>query len=53
VGQELDLLATCQVTPCVDVQFGYSHLFYGNFLINQLGSVQGQDFYYGQMRWRF
>ncbi len=53
VGQELDLLLRWTITPRAEVQFGYSHLFPGDFLRNTPGGAPGKDFYYTQFTARF
>ncbi len=53
VGQELDLLLRWTITPRAEVQFGYSHLFPGDFLRNTPGGAPGRDFYYTQFTARF
>ncbi len=53
VGQELDLMVKYIFSPQSDLVFGYSHLYSGDFIINQLGGRRGEDFYYGQFSVKF
>lgn len=52
VGSEIDLWLRYQFDTHLQLQFGYSHLFAGDF-INSSGTGQGTDFIFGAMQFTF
>jgi hypothetical protein len=56
LGKELDLVALIPITPRMDVLFGYSHFFTGDFYTTTpvaLPYTGDADFYYTQMQLNF
>jgi hypothetical protein len=58
-GSELDLVASCPLTPYADVQLGYGHFFVGDYIKQSASSVPANggavdaDWLYLQMRLTF
>ena len=54
LGQELDLLATYSLNNRMDVVFGYSHFWAGNYYATTApGFPNNADFFYVQYHWNF
>jgi hypothetical protein len=54
LGQELDLLVQCTINPRMEIWFGYSHFWAGQYYQLTPGAFPGDgDFFYTQFHWNF